>query len=256
MLGRLFSWSVPGQLGRRNSARNPRRTAITAAALMVGLALITGVNVILTSATTSLTKVADTQVSVDLIISGQQNSSIPPTFDPAVMTKVKQLSGVTETATFYQDVANIDGEKHGLVAVDNVAALHDLFGVNSSAGRTDTLGAGQLLVDRKQADSLGLKVGQHSAGTACPGPAAQLHADRHLRQERPVRRLDRLGCRRRGLHLRPGGTGLHQARPGYLGELGKVAGRHAARGQPGGERHRPQRVRQAAGRPAQRRSSR
>jgi putative ABC transport system permease protein len=160
VLGRLFSWSVPGQLGRRNSARNPRRTAITAAALMVGLALITGVNVILTSATTSLTKVADTQVSVDLIISGQQNSSIPPTFDPAVMTKVKQLSGVTETATFYQDEAKIGDEKHGLVAVDNVAALHDLFGVNSSAGRTDTLGAGQLLVDQKQADSLGLKVGQ------------------------------------------------------------------------------------------------
>src|SRR5205807_1430647 len=58
-LGRLFSWSVPGQLGRRNSARNPRRTAITAAALMVGIALITGVNVILSSATTSITKLAD-----------------------------------------------------------------------------------------------------------------------------------------------------------------------------------------------------
>ena len=39
------SWSVPGKLGRLNSGRNPRRTAITAAALMVGLALITGVNV-------------------------------------------------------------------------------------------------------------------------------------------------------------------------------------------------------------------
>ncbi len=48
--GRLFSWSVPGKLGRLNSGRNPRRTAITAAALMVGIALVTGVNVILDSA--------------------------------------------------------------------------------------------------------------------------------------------------------------------------------------------------------------
>jgi ABC-type antimicrobial peptide transport system permease subunit len=33
LLGRIFSWSVPGKLGRLNSGRNPRRTAITAAAL-------------------------------------------------------------------------------------------------------------------------------------------------------------------------------------------------------------------------------
>src|SRR4029453_7799807 len=54
VIGRLFSWSVPGKLGRLNSGRNPRRTAITAAALMVGIALITGVTTVLPSATASL----------------------------------------------------------------------------------------------------------------------------------------------------------------------------------------------------------
>src|SRR5690349_14760493 len=149
ILGRAFSWSVPGQLGRRNSARNPRRTAITAAALMVGLALITGVNVILSSATTSLNKVADTQVKADLIISGQQTSSIPPTFDPAVMTQAKQISGVQETATVYVDRARIDGDVTGLGAVDNVAALKDMFGLKANSGTIDTLSAGQLLLDQK-----------------------------------------------------------------------------------------------------------
>src|SRR5262249_40710787 len=48
-------------------------------------------------------------------------------------------------------------------AVDNVAALHDLFGMKTASGNTDTLGAGQLLVDQKEADSLGLKVGQQLA---------------------------------------------------------------------------------------------
>jgi len=159
LLGRLFSWSVPGQLGRRNSARNPRRTAITAAALMVGLALITGVNVILSSATTSLNKVAETQVKVDLIISGQQTSAIPPTFDPAVMTQAKQISGVQETATVYVDRARIDGDVTGLGAVDNVAALKDMFGLKANSGTIDSLSAGQLLLDQKQADSLKVKVG-------------------------------------------------------------------------------------------------
>src|SRR5262249_51675491 len=68
LLGRLFSWSVPGRLGRLNSGRNPRRTAITAAALMVGLALITGVNVILKSATSSVQALGNTQVKADLVI--------------------------------------------------------------------------------------------------------------------------------------------------------------------------------------------
>src|SRR5205823_1151037 len=62
VLGRLLSWSLPGKLGRRNAARNPRRTAITAAALMVGVALVTGVNVVLASTVQSLHKQGDTMV--------------------------------------------------------------------------------------------------------------------------------------------------------------------------------------------------
>jgi putative ABC transport system permease protein len=159
LLGRLFAWSVPGQLGRRNSARNPRRTAITASALMVGLALITGVNVIVASFSASLHKVADTQVTVDLIISGQQNSAIPPAFDPAVMSKAKALSGVSETATLYADQAKINGDVTFLTAVDNVTALRDMFGMKTVSGTADTLGAGQLILDEKRAESLKLKVG-------------------------------------------------------------------------------------------------
>jgi putative ABC transport system permease protein len=159
LLGRLFAWSVPGQLGRRNSARNPRRTAITAAALMVGVALVTGVNVIVASLTSSLNNVAATQVTVDLIISGQQTSDVPPSFDPAVMTKVKALPGVTETATLYGDQARVNGKGTFLGAVDNVSALHDMFGLKTASGTTDTLSAGQLIVDQRQADSLKLKVG-------------------------------------------------------------------------------------------------
>src|SRR5207244_13024670 len=94
VIGRLFSWSVPGKLGRLNSGRNPRRTAITAAALMVGLALITGVNVILASATSSLHKLGDTQVKADLIVSGDQSNQYPPTFDGTVLDGTRKIPGV------------------------------------------------------------------------------------------------------------------------------------------------------------------
>ena len=71
LLGRIFAWSVPGKLGRLNSGRNPRRTAITAAALMVGIALVTGVGVIVSSAKTSITG-AVKSTNAQLIIQGAQ----------------------------------------------------------------------------------------------------------------------------------------------------------------------------------------
>jgi putative ABC transport system permease protein len=159
LLGRAFSWSVPGQLGRRNSARNPRRTAITAGALMVGIALITGVNVILSSATASITKVADSQVTADLIIAGQQSSALPPTFDPAVLAKAGTLSGVSEVAAFYSDRAAIDGKTLGVDAVENPRALSDMFGLTAKSGTINTLGSGQLIIDEQKAQALGVHVG-------------------------------------------------------------------------------------------------
>lgn len=73
LLGALFAWSVPGKLGRLNSGRNPRRTAITAAALMVGIALVTGVTVILDSAKSSIGGLAEDSLKAELVIAGAQS---------------------------------------------------------------------------------------------------------------------------------------------------------------------------------------
>jgi putative ABC transport system permease protein len=150
---------VPGQLGRRNSARNPRRTAITAGALMVGIALITGVNVILSSATTSITKLADRQVHADLIIAGQQSSQFPPTFDGDVLPKVRAISGVDQVIAFYGDLGTVDGKRTELTAVDNPAGLHDIFGLSAASGTIDRIQPGELLLDETAAKDRGLQVG-------------------------------------------------------------------------------------------------
>ncbi|HKT05760.1 MAG TPA: FtsX-like permease family protein, partial [Rugosimonospora sp.] len=159
VVGALFSWSVPGKLGRINSGRNPRRTAITAAALMVGLALITGVNVILASATASLHHLGDTQVKADLIISGQQSSQLPPTFDPAVLDRAKQLSGVRDVAGLYADLALINGKRTDVGAVTDLPALADMFPLHASEGTVGPLHHGQLVVDADRAKSFGLHAG-------------------------------------------------------------------------------------------------
>ncbi len=135
VIGGLLSWSMPGTLGRRNSARNPRRTAITAAALMVGIALITGVSIILTSATASITKVADTQISADLIISGEQRA----TFEPEALERVKATPGVESAFGFYSDHAVVDGERQYLQAVTDFPAMQRLFGLQATGGSFDAV---------------------------------------------------------------------------------------------------------------------
>src|SRR5262249_25927335 len=159
VLGRLFSWSVPGKLGRLNSGRNPRRTAITAAALMVGLALITGVNVILASATSSLHKLGDTQVKADLIVSGDQNSPYPPTFDAAVLDSAGRIPGVREVSGEYFDLAMVAGQRRGITVVSDLPALADMFPLKAKEGTLAALGPDQLVLDEDRARELGVHAG-------------------------------------------------------------------------------------------------
>jgi putative ABC transport system permease protein len=159
LVGSLFAWSMPGKLGRINSGRNPRRTAITAAALMVGLALITGVNVILASATASLRHLGDTQVKADLIISGEQTDRGLPTFDPAVLEKTKKLPGVQEVSGQSSDMALVDGKRTEVGAILDLPALVDMFQLHATEGSLGALGHNQIVLDTERATSLGLHAG-------------------------------------------------------------------------------------------------
>src|SRR5207249_990622 len=96
----------------------------------------TGVNVILASATASLHHLGDTQVKADLIISGQQNSDLPPTFDAAVLDKTRKLPGVRDVAGEYRDRAVINGQRMQVGAVTDPAAMN-----------TVKAGVGQFLAD-------------------------------------------------------------------------------------------------------------
>jgi putative ABC transport system permease protein len=157
-LGRLFSWSLPGRLGRLNSGRNPRRTAITAAALMVGIALVTGVTVVMDSAKSSLKAEAATILKAEIIINGDQNGPRPPTYDPAVLRDTAKIPGVRAVAGIWNDQVTIDGENHYVNATDNVTALKDAFG-NTAVGMPATLRDDQLAVSVEEAQDYGWQVG-------------------------------------------------------------------------------------------------
>ncbi|HLT10000.1 MAG TPA: FtsX-like permease family protein [Micromonosporaceae bacterium] len=159
LIGRLFAWSVPGRLGQLNAGRNPRRTAITAAALMVGIALITGVNTVITSGKESFRKVVADQARVDLVIAGENDGFSMATYDPAVIDEVSKLAGVQAATAQYGDVAVVNGERDYVVAYSDVAALTPMFGLTATDGAIDRLSPEEVLVDATTATERGLAVG-------------------------------------------------------------------------------------------------
>ncbi|MEV4345683.1 ABC transporter permease [Actinoplanes sp. NPDC049596] len=155
LLGRLFSWSVPGRLGRLNSGRNPRRTAITAAALMVGIALVTGVTVVMDSAKQSLAAQADDTIKAQIVIAGGQNGPRPPTFDESVLARTRELPGVRSAAGFWQEQALVDGKRTYVDATDDLGKLADAYG---TPGLT-TLRDDQMAMSSQEAADRGWTVG-------------------------------------------------------------------------------------------------
>jgi putative ABC transport system permease protein len=181
LLGRLFAWSVPGKLGRLNSGRNPRRTAITAGAMMISVALVTGISTIFASATTSINKVVDKQLQADLVIAGQQTSAIPPAVDPGALARVRELPDVDAVAALSFDGAQINGKQEMVAAYDDFPAAVRILKVKTTDGRIGKLAAGEFVVDDAMAKTRKWKVGdrvtiQLPRGEAKPFTLAGVYA--------------------------------------------------------------------------------
>ena len=87
----------PGKLGRENSMRSPRRTAQTASALMVGLALVAAMSVFGASVSRSATSSADQAISADLIVTATGSGEL----SNSAASLASAVPGVTATSTVY-----------------------------------------------------------------------------------------------------------------------------------------------------------
>jgi putative ABC transport system permease protein len=160
LLGRLFSWSVPGKLGRRNSSRNPRRTAITAAAVMIGIALITGISTIVSSVTRTVSNTIQEQLQADLIIAGQQTTEIPPVIDEDALARVKALPEVANVASVTYEFFAKAGDSDAIVyAYDDWAAARTALEIRPGSGDIGAIDPGEVVVDHDTAENNDLSVG-------------------------------------------------------------------------------------------------
>ncbi len=153
-LARLLG--VSGRLGRENSMRSPRRTAQTASALMVGLALVSAIAVFGASLSRSATSSVRNAISADLIVTVPNNAQVG--FSNAVAPTAAAVPGVTASSSVYQDQFELKRSLEKLTAV-STRQLSQTVILNMTSGTAAALAAGQLLVDTTTASSKNLTVG-------------------------------------------------------------------------------------------------
>jgi putative ABC transport system permease protein len=97
---------LTGKLARDNAIRKPGRTAATAAALMIGLALVSFVTVFAAGISKSIDDAVDTLFSGDIVVQNQDGFSPIPS---DVAREVANVEGVDQVTTIGYSSAKVEG---------------------------------------------------------------------------------------------------------------------------------------------------
>jgi putative ABC transport system permease protein len=157
-----------GALARRNAMRHPGRTATTASALMIGVALVTLVTVIAQGLRDTTSGTLDKRIAATHVITGADGWS--PT-DPAVARDVSKAPGITGVTAIRQDVGLAFGDKEVVNSIDPATAP-DRFSFEYANGSDDAvanLGRDGAIVDEGLATEHRLTVGDRFDVTSAKG---------------------------------------------------------------------------------------
>ncbi len=142
---------VSGRMARGNAVRNPRRTASTATALMVGVAVVSMFTIFATSMKAAI---ADSFVGdLDAQLSLNSSNFSGTGYDPQMVRQLAQLPGVAAVSTLDPGTALIDGTPTDITVVD-VPGIQQVTDLGASEFRPD-----ELAVDAGAAADLGLEPG-------------------------------------------------------------------------------------------------
>ncbi|MGW1240313.1 ABC transporter permease [Streptomyces bobili] len=148
-----------GRMSQRNALRNPRRTGATAAALMVGLALVGGMSVASASMSKSFDQQIDDTLGADFVI---QNTNLTP-FSQEVTDRVRATDGVglVVRQRFAPVAVRLpDGERVKTTAAGYDSQVDEVAHVTYARGDTAAaLADGAIAMDVDFAEDHGVRVG-------------------------------------------------------------------------------------------------
>ena len=146
-------FGITGSLARGNAMRNPKRTSATAAALIVGLALVALVAIFADSLKTSVRSALD-DVRADYILTAPQFAG----FSPEVAQRVSEIPGVKSAVAFRWGDARINGNDETVNGA-NIAGLEDVLDLQFVAGDASGAERGGILLSDREAKGYRKQVG-------------------------------------------------------------------------------------------------
>jgi putative ABC transport system permease protein len=164
---------VAGEIASANAIRNPSRTASTAAALMIGLTLVTVVAVLGSGLRVSTQKAVSDQITADYVVDGKQE--LP--FRAAEGDALERIDGVTGATHVRSDRALVAGKEQAITGIDpaTIARFYRFDWSKGSSNRTlAQLGPDGALVTKGYADNEHVKVGDRLAVETPSGAKATL----------------------------------------------------------------------------------
>ena len=179
---RVLGWPMQrlapasGRLAVENTVRNPGRTAVTSAALMIGLGVVVFVAVFANGLKASFTNALDTSIKSDLIVQNQNGFGTIP---PAAAQSAASAQGVSTVAAIRTQETRVkgagaqtmNGVEPGLFA--NAYKFDWLKG--GSNALIEKMHPGDALIEEQMAKSAGLTPGDSFLARGANGRRERLH---------------------------------------------------------------------------------
>ncbi|MEW2439053.1 FtsX-like permease family protein [Streptomyces caniferus] len=158
LTGRLTGrFGITGHLAQQNALRDPRRTAATAATLLISTALVAGLAVIGNSTGQALDRQAAAGLGADYVISSRASTT---GIDPAAVRRVADTSGVRTASAVTDSTLSIGGSVREISGVDP-RTVHDVMKLDFVSGSAKELGPGRIALSSTLARANGVTTGGH-----------------------------------------------------------------------------------------------
>lgn len=154
-----------GRLAQTNARRTPKRTATTAFALTLGVALVTLIGMFSATVDNSIRDISENELKVDYILMGPGTGELPLPQD--VIDRVKEVEGianVSETsyaiATLEQPPSGVPGQNPGSFLSTMNGNANDVYNVDGVEGSVDLSEPDRLVVRKDIAQERHWQLGQ------------------------------------------------------------------------------------------------
>jgi putative ABC transport system permease protein len=158
VIGAPLPWlrGITGDLARKNAMRNPKRTAASASALMIGVGLVSFITILASSSTASINSTIDRSFAGDIVI--DSGGGMMGGVDPALARQLNKLPQVSAATGVGVGLAEILGKPEMVSAVDPATA-GKFFDVSPVQGSMAGLGRTGIAVYKNVATANHLKLG-------------------------------------------------------------------------------------------------